>query len=279
MTGVQQKDNGRADGSLGVKRSVFGTGEWARRTANAVEGCSHDCRYCYAKSMAVRFGRKSVSSWSNEIPRLKLVKDACRGVSCRVMFPSTHDITPTSLSVCMEAMDMLLAHGHSLLVVSKPHLECIESLCGRFHRFKERILFRFTIGSADNSVLGFWEPHAPSYEERVLSLIHAYEKGFQTSVSCEPMLDDHIETVVIDVLPFVTDAVWIGKVNQLRARLKINGADPETLCRGAELIRSQGDDRIRDLYLRFKDNPMIKWKESIKKVVGLEVPQQAGLDI
>ena len=34
-------------------RKVFGTKEWARRTANYIEGCWHDCRYCYAKSIPV----------------------------------------------------------------------------------------------------------------------------------------------------------------------------------------------------------------------------------
>ena len=258
---------------------VFGTKEWAKKTANAGEGCRHDCRYCYAKSMAIRFGRRTAASWAEEVPRINMVSHVCTGKPCRVMFPSTHDITPNSLPSCLEAMAMMLDYGHTLLVVSKPHLECIESICAKFDGYKDKILFRFTIGFADNAVLRFWEPQAPTFEERVLSLIHAHDSGFQTSVSCEPMLDSHIEAVVAEVQQFVSDAIWIGKANQLRARLRINGADDDTMRRGEALSASQNDDTIRDLYIRMKDNPKIKWKESIKQVVGIEVPQEAGLDV
>jgi len=34
-----------------------------------------------------------------------------------------------------------------------------------------------------------------------------------------------------------------------------------------------------DLYSRYKDEGNIKWKESIKKVVGLEIPVEKGLDV
>ena len=34
---------------------THGTQEWSVKTVNCCTGCSHDCRYCYAKGMAVRF--------------------------------------------------------------------------------------------------------------------------------------------------------------------------------------------------------------------------------
>jgi hypothetical protein len=36
---------------------------------------------------------------------------------------------------------------------------------------------------------------------------------------------------------------------------------------------------IMELYSRYKDNPQIKLKDSIKKVVGLELPAEQGLDV
>ncbi|MPN53699.1 hypothetical protein SDC9_201365 [bioreactor metagenome] len=94
------------------------------------------------------------------------------------------------------------------------------------------------------------------------------------------MLDDNIEAVIEQVSPFVTDAIWLGKANRLRCNLSVNGETDETVIKAAdELIRIQADDNIKMLYDRLKGNPLIKWKESIKKVVGLERPAQAGLDI
>ena len=260
-------------------RSVFGTKEWAQRTANCLEGCWHDCVYCYAKSMAIRFDRKTAETWHVEVPRPDLIDKVLTGRPCRVMFPSTHDITPSNLRVCLPAIEAMLDHGHSLLIVSKPHVDCIQAICRSFACDRERILFRFTIGSSSDEVLAFWEPNAPCFMERLDSLCLAHETGFGTSVSCEPMLDGNIDAVINEVLPFVTDAVWVGKANQLRARLRINGADAEAIRLGEMLIASQSDATIRALYLRHKDNPKIKWKESIKKVIGLPIAVSPGMDI
>jgi hypothetical protein len=53
----------------------------------------------------------------------------------------------------------------------------------------------------------------------------------------------------------------------------------ETLAAADRLMSIQSDNWIKDLYLRYKDVPIIKWKESIKKIVGLEVSTEKGLDV
>ena len=49
------------------------------------------------------------------------------------------------------------------------------------------------------------------------------------------------------------------------------------------LMNSQSDDRILSLYKALLGTPEVagklKWKDSIKTVVGLEVPTEPGLDI
>jgi hypothetical protein len=44
------------------------------------------------------------------------------------------------------------------------------------------------------------------------------------------------------------------------------------------LIGWQSEENIKQLYFRYKDNPLIKWKDSIKKGVGLKVSTKAGID-
>jgi DNA repair photolyase len=141
------------------------------------------------------------------------------------------------------------------------------------------MMFRFTIGSADSDVLGFWEPGAPDFAERLASLKHAHSQGYETSVSCEPMLDNEIDEVIDQVLPYVTESIWLGKANRLMVNLSLNGhKDPETLRRAAELLSWQSDDNIKVLFERYKGNSKVKWKESIKKVVGIALATEAGLD-
>jgi len=261
-------------------KRAFGTQEWASKTANFINGCGHDCKYCYAKSIAVRFKRKTPDSWrTEEVNHIKL-KAHFRKNPGYIMFPSSHDISPENLNYSLQFMDHLLVSGNRILVVTKPHLSVIEAIVNRFNAKKDSILFRFTIGSSNSETLKFWEPNAPSFEERLESLRFAYYEGFKTSISCEPALDTNTAELVEILLPFVTDAIWIGLPNRLKVSLKLNGADdPETLERAGDLIKEQSEDWVMELYDKYRDNPKIKWKEGIKKLVGIERPTMSGLDI
>ena len=260
-------------------KKISGTKEWAAHQRNICLGCRHGCRYCYAQMMAMRFHRLDGRSWTEEeVDRNKLVGKITRSKG-RIMYPTTHDITPLHLQESLTYIERNLDAGNSLLIVSKPHLDCTRAICDRFTSYRDKITFRFTIGSANSSVLKFWEPGAPNFAERLESLKHAHGQGYATSVSCEPMLDLKIGEVIVQVLPYVTDSIWLGKANRLRVNLSFNGhKDPETLRRAAELLSWQSDANILALYERYRENPMIKWKESIKKVVGIRLATEPGLD-
>jgi DNA repair photolyase len=196
------------------------------------------------------------------------------------MYPTAHDITPQHLEEHVIFIRRQLEAGNSLLIVSKPHVDCVRRLCQEFADNKDRITFRFTIGSIDNDVLRFWEPGAPKFEERLECLRLAYAKGFQTSVSVEPMLEGNVDALIDAVSPFVTDTIWLGKINRLKSHLTLNGfTAPEIVARAEVLMQSQNDEAIKELYDRYKDNPKMRFKESIKKVVGLELQSEAGMDV
>jgi hypothetical protein len=59
----------------------------------------------------------------------------------------------------------------------------------------------------DSNTLKFWEPNAPDLPKRLESLKYSFSEGYQTSVSCEPMLDEHIGDVIDQVSPFVMDSI------------------------------------------------------------------------
>lgn len=48
------------------KQKLFGTEEWANYNVNCVTGCSHECKYCYAKSMSILYKRRTPSTWKDE---------------------------------------------------------------------------------------------------------------------------------------------------------------------------------------------------------------------
>lgn len=261
-------------------KCVFGTHEWAKHNANFINGCKHDCKYCYSKEMAIRFRRKTPETWQDEEIREKIYLKDYRKLNGTIMFPSSHDIHPSHLKETIIYLRKILHFGNSVLIVTKPHLICVKEICEEFSDFKNKILFRFTIGSSNSETLKFWEPGAPDFTERLESLKWAFAKGFQTSVSCEPMLDEYIEDVVAKTIHYVTDSIWIGKVNFILRRLKMNGIyDDLTINKAIKLIDTQSDKKMQGLYNNLKSNPKIKWKESIKKIVGLTIPTVKGLDI
>ncbi len=259
-------------------KAVSGTKEWASHNVNCYNGCSHNCLYCYARGMAVRFGRMRPEEWANEKPRLTELQKKRSLLDGNIMFPTTHDINPSNLSDCQVVLSKLVQAGNKVLVVSKPHLPCIETICNQMVAYKEQIMFRFSIGLMDDELRTFWEPEAPNFSERLVSLRHAFEAGYETSVSVEPLLEPwSVRTLIDRVRPFVTHSIWIGKANQLRQRTswKLPSDHPEIV----RLLSWQTDEKVLEIYKIFKDDPLIRWKDSYKKVIGLDRPDTPGLDI
>jgi DNA repair photolyase len=52
------------------KNKAINTWQWATKTINCCTGCSHDCLYCYAKSMAIRFKQVTAAQWPLERIRM-----------------------------------------------------------------------------------------------------------------------------------------------------------------------------------------------------------------
>ena len=252
------------------ERRKTGTREWAARNLNIAKGCSHDCKYCYARYDAVsRFKRVEADAWTT------MVVDPARvtkGYGKRknddaavydIMFPTAHDITPDILDDCVTVLRKVLAAGNTVLIVTKPHFGCIVKLLDPISEWKEQVAFRFTIGADRDEILSVWEPGAPNFEERLDSLKYAHHNGWTTSVSCEPMLDPaNIARLVEQLSPYVTDTIWIGKLNKIRQRCR---DVPESTL--VELEAGFADDKILAIVDRLGGNRKIEWKDSIKLVI------------
>ena len=249
-----------------TKDLKFGTKEWAPFNFNFMNGCSNDCVYCYAKDMAIRFKRKTPDTWKTE-ESVDMSGKSYSRKSGDIMVPSSHDITPGNLEVAMPVLEKLISNGNNLLLVTKPNFECTRRIVDAFIDRKNHLKFRFTIGSANSAVLKLWEPGAPSFEERLKSLQYAFESGYSTSISCEPLLDERFDVLYENVSPYVNGSIWIGKMNSAVKRVRDNTAGTFSMEKVSELVDSQSDEKILKLFFKYKEDPLIEWKESIKKVV------------
>ena len=250
---------------------IQGTKEWAQDNFAIDIGCENRCRYCYGRAMAAQYGRQ----WpETPTPRSNPTLPK-KGTS--VFCFSTHDIVPVNLNRCTEAIKMLLGRGHRVLIVTKPHLDCVRSICGALRTWRSQVLWRFTIGSADDAILKWWEPGAPCFGERVGSLKASYDAGYQTSISIEPMLDSKPDDVICAVDPYVTETIWLGRANKLVQRMSANGwKDAYSVNSARALDAMWNDEAVRALYSRLKHLQKIRFKDSIRKVVGIPFVQEAG---
>lgn len=246
-----------------------GTREWAEGSLNMARGCSHDCRYCYARQMlVVRHKLIEPAAW----PVMEVCQEAVdSGYGKRrgtIMMPTTHDITPEILEPFCTVLDKMLRAGNQVLLVSKPHRVCIERICEQFAWAREQILFRFTIGSINGFETEFWEPGAPRPAERMDCLYHAFTKGFATSVSCEPFLDRWTKAVYTCSEDWITDTFWIGRLRHWGSRVRLEGVDEGHRKMFVEPLRELlTDEYALELYEHMKDLPKVRWKDSIAEVV------------
>jgi DNA repair photolyase len=248
-----------------TERTGTGTAEWAEVTENICRGCANNCLYCYAAHNANRFKLRERKEWGREelTKRADIISYPAKdGV---VMFPSSHDITPFNVDAYIRVAKLILEKGNRLLIVSKPHLDVIKKVCAAMIHHEKQILFRFTIGTLKPEISLFWEPGAPLPNERIMALEFSKSAGFNTSVSIEPMLHSWSGAVdVVDMVePFVTDTIWIGKMNKPQLRVD-NGYRAAV----EQVLLLQRDEAILKLVEMLGDNPKIRWKDSIKAVIA-----------
>ena len=186
-----------------------------------------------------------------------------------VFFQNTSDITQENLLECIFVLEKLLAAGNQVLIVSKPRFKCVMAMCDALKEYKDQIVFRFTIGSMYNDVLKFWEPNAPNFTERISCLRYAYTCGFSTSVSCEPFLDKYVLNLFEICSEFITESFWIGRMRNIKQRLDLTGATEKQKRKYVdELLRYKNRSFIELIYINLKDQPLVRWKDSIRAILG-----------
>lgn len=197
------------------------------------------------------------------IIREDIVNTKFRKFSGRVMFPSTHDLfdIPKYKNACFLVLKNLLLSNNEILITTKPRYTIIKSIDKEFAEKKNLIQFRFTITSTDNKLLQFWEPNAPSFEERLKSLKYAYKKGYKTSVSIEPFLDFNPDSLISEISPYVTESIWLGIMNYIPRKNILKSEIPfyESIRKNYEKAH------LQEIYSEFHELPKIRWKDSIKK--------------
>lgn len=198
--------------------------------------------------------------------RLLKVRQPTKKVDGRIMFPTTHDLHIEHVDWWFPFLKEMLENGNDVLIVSKPEYLAVEAICCKLHKYRKQIEFRFTIGTNDEDTRKFWEPGAPSIGERLIALYYAKSVGYKTSVSMEPLL-------MLDPAPFiktfdenVTGTIWIGLMNYLREK----DFAPNEMEWYLRQLKINSICNMQKVYDSLKDNPKIRWKDSVRDLLGIE---------
>ena len=189
-------------------KTKTGTREWAESNENCISGCSNSCKYCYARDMAIRYKRETAETWPIEHPRTTAKARKHKG---RAMFPTTHDLHYEHVNWWVLFLRELLERGNDVLIVSKPEYRAIHYICENFQNFRDKIEFRFTIGTNDDMTAKYWEPGAPSPSDRFMCIARARTMGYKVSISMEPLLIENPKEMIDDLLMgWIDGEIWIG---------------------------------------------------------------------
>lgn len=240
---------------------ILGTKEWMPNNENCMKGCQNDCLYCYGKLRAIRYKQKTAENWHIMTPNKRSTKPI-RYLEGGVMFPTTHDLHIEHADIWLPFLWGLLEKGNDVLIVTKPQYAAVKLICDELSGYKNQIEFRLTIGTNDDKVAAYWEPGAPSPSDRLMALAHISTRGYKVSISMEPLLVEQPKEIIDSLFKgWVSGDIWIGLMNHHAFKVEI----PEE----ARQAKIQTYDNIKAVYDSLKTDPQIKWKDSIRDLLGV----------
>lgn len=243
--------------------------EWADQTKSLYRGCTNGCRYCWARANDLRFGRVATAEeWSKPV---LIEREAqrrwgrCQGV---IGFPGTHDITPENVEACEKYLIGMLGAGNRVLIDTKPHIVVVARLCQSLRRWRSQVEWRMTMTGHDDRLRSYWEPNAPSILMRRTALWHALQVDYRVSVNMEPMIDGmaDVESDARSAVEYGAETVWIGLMNRVRQRVRIETVNDEREVERIETL--QKDSEVMNLVANLGDVPQVRWKDSISAVIA-----------
>lgn len=243
-----------------IEKPKTGTREWMPNSRNRCRGCKNNCRYCYGKLRAIRYKQATEENWPEM--RLLKVRQSTKKADGGIMFPTTHDLHIEHVDWWGPFLREMLENGNDVLVVSKPEYAAIKWICDQFRGYRDKIEFRFTIGTNDDKTAAYWEPGAPAPSDRLMALALAAIMGYKTSISMEPLLIAQPKEIIDRLfMGCVTGEIWIGCMNHY----DLNPEIPEE----ERQIQIQSPENMNNVYESLKDNPQIRWKDSVQRLLGI----------
>lgn len=201
--------------------------EYCDLALNIYDSCSHNCSYCFARTMAARFGK----SWGDTVsPRPGIVEatieqlkaEGLTGRTVHLCFSCDPYPRGVDTMVTREVIRAIKRSGNHVQILTKNGHAALRDVdlldCNDW--------FGVTYSGNDEC-----EPGAAPHALRHFSIAIAKDQGFKTWMSCEPVMNP--EAVLAAVKNFDCVDLWrIGKLNHRKSDIDWGafGREVEELC-------------------------------------------------
>ncbi len=202
--------------------------------------CKHECTYCYVVDTAKRYHRPLKDLF---IDRRDLKKDLGTGETVFVCY--TCDLFADDVPA--EWIEAVLAHlceypGNRYLLQSKNPKRMLDFT----DKFPPDVLLGATI---ETNRKEYYESKAPNFMERAKALGRLFNKGYETMVTIEPILDFDLDELV--ELIVIASPVWVNV-----------GAD----SKGHDLPEPS-PEKVAALIKRLKEETDVELKRNIDRIL------------
>jgi DNA repair photolyase len=188
--------------------------EYAGLACNLYNGCTHGCKYCYAKRYTHEDYNKAADPKKDALLRLQKAVEKLDANCPEILLSFQGDVyqpAENDLRLTRQALQVLRERNLPFTVLTKGgtravrDFDIIEGYTKA--RFGTTLIFIEQIDS------DYWEPFAASIENRIKALKEARLQGIPTWISLEPVIDPDQAIRIVEMLHPIVDHWKVGKLN------------------------------------------------------------------
>ncbi|HWQ19206.1 MAG TPA: radical SAM protein [Methanotrichaceae archaeon] len=184
--------------------------EYSGYALNLYSGCSHGCKYCYNKD---RFdGPCDQQIKKASLGNIEHDLKALAGKDAVVHLPfvgDLYDLGRPNNSYTREVLELFKRYNHPFQILTKGGTLATSD----FDLYFEGCRFGCTLTFDNEADSRTWEPGAALPADRIESLRQAHERGIETWVSLEPVIDPAQTLHLIELTHEFVDFYGVGKLN------------------------------------------------------------------
>lgn len=190
-------------------------GEYSELALNIYTSCDFGCVYCFVPSMLHKNREEFHSILSKRDLFLEKLERDCEklsGLKEKILLCFTCDPYNSwemELGITRKVLELFKKYNINFQILTKGGSRAIRD----FDLYKEGDAFASTLTFVDEKKSREWEVNAPLPMDRIETLRLAHERGIETWVSLEPVIDVEETLKIIDLTHEFIDFYKVGTIN------------------------------------------------------------------